>query len=404
MMTFFGFSPLDLFSFVCVAGWLAMLIRVQFISSENVRLSAIQPLQSAVFPRVSVLVPACNEAAKVEPAMRSLLAQDYPNCRIIAINDRSTDDTPEILNRLASEFLDKLTVLHIRDLPAGWLGKNHANQKGYELIQSTKVLGRESDFILFTDADVVFGREVISKAVSYAIEKQVQHLVVYPKMLTENVFEESFIALFAMLFMWKFNPRGARNPKNKRDYIGVGAFNFISRRLYERIGTHEVLKGEVGDDVMLGYYVKQQNEATHVLNSEGEVRVRWREGLRDSLRAVVRSAFPGINFSWTWVGIAVVGTLGGLLAPYWLLLTGGNIERSCAAISLVILLGCYILIGKSFVKAVMCVVLHPVMAMLFLYALVRSAVQITWQGGVEWRGTFYPVSVLRAKQAALRKG
>lgn len=396
-----NFSWLELYAAACVAGWSVMLYHVWAMTRENVPLShiALLPLGQAS-PRVTVIVPACNESGKIEAALRSLCAQTYTNLRIIAINDRSTDATPEILNRLALEFPNRLRVIHISSLPEGWLGKNHANQTGYEAIETPIDNG---GYILFTDADVMFGKNVIAQTVAYAVQHKVGHIVAYPNLLSENIFEESFLAIFSLLFTWKFNPRAARDPNNTSAYIGVGAFNFIAQELYERIGTHQSLKNEVADDVMLGYRVKQQREATHVLNSESAVSVRWREGLWDSVRGIIRSAFPGVNFSWLWVGIGVIGTFGGLLAPYGLWLygwIGGSLFVAvCGAASVLLVLCCYSVLGKKFPRVLATTLLHPVMSVLFLYAMVRSAVQITVQGGVVWRGTFYSIEVLRRKPA-----
>src|SRR5438309_2764680 len=98
------------------------------------------------WPALAVIFAARNEAAGVEQATRSLLAQDYPELEVIAVDDRSTDDTGAILDAIAAED-PRLRVVHVRDLPAGWLGKNHA-------LQSAAGETR-ADWLLFTDADVV---------------------------------------------------------------------------------------------------------------------------------------------------------------------------------------------------------------------------------------------------------
>ncbi len=378
------FSLLHAFSLFCVGGWLMMCARAVMLNVWIPKL-ATAPTPNA-FPLVSVIVPAKNESKKIRASLQSLLAQDYPNLEIIAINDRSDDETGEIIDELAKQDA-RLKVIHITELPTGWLGKNHANQRG--------VAEANGEYVLFTDADILFAPSTISKTVGYAQKHKAKHIVVYPKMLSENIFEESFLALFGMLFVWKFNPMGARNPKNKRAYIGVGAFNFIERALYEAIGGHYPLKAEIADDVKLGYFVKQRGEATHVVEGRDFVQVRWREGLWDSIKGIERSAFAGVNFSWTWVWIGVFGTLFGLLAPYWLWLLDDEMARLCAVSSLGLIYIGYAVGKKSFSRAGVITLLHPIMSVLFLYALVKSAVMVSFRGGVEWRGTFYPSEVLK---------
>lgn len=381
-----SFSLLHFFSLFCAGGWLWMAARAIRLRLWIPKLSdAPSPHR---FPRVSVIVPARNEAKKLRATLRSLLSQDYPNFEIIAIDDRSDDETGAIIAEFAQRDA-RVKAIRIERLPSGWLGKNHANQRGADLATG--------EYILFTDADILFAPTTLSKTVGYALQSRARHVVVYPKMLYDDVFEEAFLALFGSLFVWKFNPIGARDPNNKRAYIGVGAFNFIERSLYRAIGEHEPLKAEIADDVKLGYFVKQRREATHVVEGREFVQVRWREGLWDSVKGIERSAFAGVNFSWLWVGIGVLGTLFGLLAPHWLLLSSDAFARLCGAVSLGFVYVGYAVGKGSPLRAIHVALLHPIMSLLFLYALLKSAFLVALKGGVEWRGTFYATDILRAK-------
>src|SRR5580704_4554015 len=72
-------------------------------------------------PTVTVIVPARNESADITATLESLLNQDYPNLRIIAVDDRSTDTTGTIMDALAAQHPTKLHTLHVKELPTGWL-------------------------------------------------------------------------------------------------------------------------------------------------------------------------------------------------------------------------------------------------------------------------------------------
>ena len=109
------------------------------------------------WPKVSVVVPACNEADTLERAMSSLLACDYPNLEIVLVNDRSTDQTGHIMDGL-SERDQRIHVVHLDHLPAGWLGKLNAMHQGTQRVQG--------QLLLFTDADVHFEPSSIRRAVS----------------------------------------------------------------------------------------------------------------------------------------------------------------------------------------------------------------------------------------------
>ena len=110
------------------------------------------------WPALSVLVPACNEADKIEPAALSLLAQDYPDLQIVFVNDRSDDETGAIINRLAKDQ-PGVTALHIEQLSPGWLGKVNALHQGLQYSQG--------QFVLLTDADIHFQPETLKRAMAY---------------------------------------------------------------------------------------------------------------------------------------------------------------------------------------------------------------------------------------------
>src|SRR6185369_5444580 len=102
-------------------------------------------------------VPACNEAGTIETALASLLAQDYPGLEIVLVDDRSSDGTGVIIDRLAASD-PRISAIHVRDLPIGWLGKVHALQRGLERVRGA--------LVLFTDADIYFAPGSLRRAVS----------------------------------------------------------------------------------------------------------------------------------------------------------------------------------------------------------------------------------------------
>ena len=158
-------------------------------------------------PRVSIIVPARNEEADIELSLTRLLELDYDNYEIIAVNDRSTDRTGEIMERVArASGGDRLRVLHHRELPAGWLGKTHA--------MWTATNEATGDWLLFTDADVVFKPDSLRRAVAYAEAEKADHVVLFPQMVMKKPGEYMMIAFFQTMFVFGHRPWKVADPKS----------------------------------------------------------------------------------------------------------------------------------------------------------------------------------------------
>src|SRR4051794_32863197 len=192
-------------------------------------------LAAEACPALSIVVPALNEAETVEPALRSLLALDYPRLEIIAVNDRSTDATGEILDRLAAEDA-RLRVVHVTDLPEGWLGKNHALHVG-----SAAASG---EWLLFADADVVYAPDALRRAMALALARGSDHLVALPRILVEGFWEKTFVGFFMVMFSFRFRTWQAAWRRGY-GYVGVGAFNMVRAAVYRALGGHAALRMEV---------------------------------------------------------------------------------------------------------------------------------------------------------------
>ena len=107
------------------------------------------------------------------------------------------------------------------------------------------------DWLLFTDADVLFRADALSRAIAYAEAESADHVVLFPRMIMHSPGERMMIAFFQTLFVFGHRPWKVADPKTK-DHMGVGAFNLIRRRVYEAVGTYQALRFEVLDDMKLG--------------------------------------------------------------------------------------------------------------------------------------------------------
>jgi glycosyltransferase involved in cell wall biosynthesis len=334
-------------------------------------------------PRISIIVPARNEQETIAQVLQHLLALDYENYEVVAVNDRSTDETGRQMESVAR---DRLRILHIEELPSGWLGKPHAMWKAAQQASG--------DWLLFTDADVFFRPDVIRRALSYAEESGADHVVLFPRLLLHSVGERIMIAFFQSMFVFGHRPWKVADPKSK-DHIGVGAFNLIRRKVYDEIGTYEALRFEVLDDIKLGKVVKNKGFSQRNVFGNDLISLRWGHGARGIVDNVTKNFFAVMSYQ-TWRMIASSFAVAVLnLMPFAGILLAHGWAKIPFALALSGIFGIYLGMAKRSDFGAYYFLLHPVGAFLFVYAMLRSMTLTIWQDGIVWRGTKYHLDELR---------
>jgi glycosyltransferase involved in cell wall biosynthesis len=336
-------------------------------------------------PRISLIFAARDEEEKLPAALATLMTIDYPHLEIIAVNDRSQDRTGKILDDFALEH-ERLRVAHVDSLPAGWLGKTHALQTGYE--HST------GDWLLFTDADVRFAPQVVRRSVSLMNERALDHLTLFGDVEMEGFWEKVLITFFGLAFHVATDPYRVTDPESWT-YVGIGAFQLLKQSAYEAAGTHRRLAMEVVDDMKLGKIVKQAGFRSSVGLAQEGVVVRWHAGLGNLISGVTKNFFAAVGYN---VGLAVLAAIGMLLlnvAPFVAIFISHGWVRLLAVAAVVIALGFHVGVDIVMRVSPLYALTHPIGAVLFCYMLLRSTAVTLWQGGVTWRDTFYPLDELK---------
>ncbi|GAC1474601.1 MAG: glycosyltransferase [Isosphaeraceae bacterium] len=337
------------------------------------------------WPSLAVLIAARNEAPSVEKGTRSLLEQDYPALEVIAVDDRSTDGTGEILDALAREN-SRLVVIHVRALPAGWLGKNHALQQASE--------ATNAEWILLTDGDVMFAPGSLRQALAWASGNGLDHLTLAPDTLTETLGERIFLAMFCLAFalhapVWRVMKRRSKAA------VGVGAFNLIRAEAFRSIGGYRRLALSVDDDMRLGRALKFAGFRTGLLLGNDAVSVRWHIGLGGMIRGLEKNFFAALNFRLLVVPLAIffitiVGVMpfaGLFLGPWWSrAVCAAGIASAAAVLTQAR--------GANDLRWYHALFL-PLGALAFIAALLRSVLVTLRTGGVTWRDHHYPLRELR---------
>jgi glycosyltransferase involved in cell wall biosynthesis len=343
------------------------------------------PAADADCLRISILFAARDEEEKLPGALATLIGIDYPNFEVIAVDDRSTDATGRILDEFASTH-PRLRVVHVTELPAGWLGKPHALQRAYE--------ASTGDWLLFTDADVKFRPDALGRAVALAKRRGLDHLTLLADVEMSGFWETVLLTFFGMAFHLGNNPGGVSD-ENSRAYVGVGAFQLMSRAAYEASGTHRRLAMEVVDDMKLAKMIRQAGFRSGVGVSGDAVVVRWHTGLGNLIRGTTKNFFAAFGYNLPFAVIGLLGMLAVNVLPLAGIVFGGGWVRGFSVIAVLMALCFHAGVDVVMRVSPLYAFTYPLGALLFCYMLLRSTVVTLWQGGIVWRDTFYPLEELK---------
>jgi glycosyltransferase involved in cell wall biosynthesis len=342
-------------------------------------------------PSLTVIVPARDEAADIAATLHSLLQQDYANLQIIAVNDRSADRTGKIITTLATQHPDRLRALHVTDLPSGWLGKTHA--------MALAARQAPTDYLLFTDADVLFRSDAIRRALAYAVASQADHLVTFPTTIIKRWDEAALLSFFQLFGLWAARAWRIADPKSKHDAIGIGAFNLLRRGAYLHIGGFESLRMEIVEDVGIGRRIKRAGLAQRVAFGRGLVSIYWAAGFNGLVNVMTKNIFSAFRF---YVWLSLIGCL--WLIVFCVAPAAGLFyapTRIPAILALAAVAYGYRLMGRHSGLSTWNTVFFPLSALVFVFTLLRSMITTLKLGGVRWRGTFYSLAELRKNAAPL---
>jgi len=251
----------------------------------------------------------------------------------------------------------------------------------------------ESDYLLFTDADVLFSPSILRRALAYAEMEKADHLVVMPTMQVRAKGEGIVLGFFQVLGMWASRPWRVSDPEAKRDVIGVGAFNMLRRDALMAMGGLELQRLAVLEDITLGRRVKAAGLRQRVVFAPGLVLVHWAKGAGGLVRVMTKNVFSSVNFR----PVLMLGVCAWILGFCLLPLAGLGCWPT--VLPALVVMGCVAAVYRTF--GVLSGIdarygwLYPVGAVIFIYAMLRSMVVAFLIGGVRWRGTHYPLQELR---------
>lgn len=352
------------------------------------KIQDVPPIDGEDLPQVSVIVAARNEEQNIEEALQSLLALDYDNSEIIVVDDRSTDATGEILDRIAADN-PRLRVDHVTELPPGWLGKNYALYHG--------VAQSSGELILFTDADIVMQPSLLRRAVGYLIEHDIDHLPMLFEVRMPSWLLKSFVVTFSVYLMTYCRPWQCPNPRSTA-HIGVGGFNLVRRDVYQAIGTHEAIRMRPDDDLKFGKLIKKHGFRQELLNGSALMYVPWYASLRELVVGLEKNAFSGVDYS---IGYTLLVSSAMLLFnvfPFIAVFIASGVTWWLYVVVVASLLA--MALGSAYHGRMQlsCALGFPLGALMFVFVQWRATILNLWHGGIRWRDTHYSLAELKANK------
>lgn len=368
------------------AGIVFFLLVLLAIASSNLRI--LRRLERyprpTRLPRVSILLPARHEERNIEPCVRSLLGQDYPDFEVLTLyDDDPQDGTSGLLQELVGEA-PRLKVFQGEPLPHDWLGKHWACQQLAEAAQG--------ELLLFTDADTRHHPQALREAMAALLTEEADLLTALPRQELGSWGERLVVPLIPWSIL-SFLPLGlAYRLRAPALSAANGQFMLFRAEAYRAIGGHAAVRGDVADDLALARRVKAHGLRWRLVDAQARVSCRMYRNFREAFTGLSKNLFAAFGcrlvpfvLVWAWLGIVFLQPavmLGLALAArgpasaLYLGLTGGAV--GCA----VLLWG---LIARRFRFPVYLALVYP-LTMLVALALAGSSLILSLTGRTTWKG------------------
>ncbi|MFQ5451437.1 MAG: glycosyltransferase [Nitrospinaceae bacterium] len=375
--------------------WIHTMTAIQFILAAGVvvyltlnmlHLVRVRPARGPLpsHPFVTVCVPARDEERDIRTCLTSLLAQDYPRFEVIAVDDNSTDATGEIIRSLAEKH-SNLVFVEGSPLPPGWLGKPHA-------LHQAQKRGR-GDYLLFTDADVVFQPHALTSAVHAMVTRNLDMLSLMPAAVFGSFWERAvqpvvFGFIAALTRFEKINRPG--DPAA----MGFGAFLMFKKEVYEKMGGHEAVKGEILEDVMLARLAKRAGFRLLVADAKPLFSIRMYHSLGEIWTGWKKNLFIAMKKSIPRTLYHVGMILGFVLTPWLVVLANlwqgtGWFWSGLSLSALLLNLGAGTGLCDELKLRRANALLFPLGAVIMAAIMLNSMAQVLVRGQTEWRGRTY---------------
>ena len=343
-------------------------------------------------PLISVCIPARNEGRNIRRCVEAVLAQTYPRFEIVVIDDRSTDETPDILQQLSTD--SRLKVMRGAELPEGWAGKPHA------LVQAAAAA--RGEWLCFLDADTFLVPGALAACYSKAVATGSDMFTILTRQITGTFWEKVVMPLVMTALSVGFPPRQVNDPK-RRIAVANGQFILVKRSVYQALGGHERIKDKIVEDKALAELVKWNGHRLILADGRRVASTRMYTSLPQMWEGWTKNIYLGLREQ---PGLILIGAFGGfllvlsalflpiwpLLGLFWYLHGGG--WPALAIIAMALVVWAALLFARAQVAQAMGISRRyaftlPLGAGIFAAMMMVSAWKVVSGRGVTWRGRRY---------------
>lgn len=332
---------------------------------------------------VTVIVPARNEGKRIlTRSVSSMLIQRHRNIQVVVVDDRSTDETGDILENLKKETeSSRLTIVIGKELPEGWLGKPHALEQGLQVANG--------EWILTTDADIVFAPEAVGTAVSHAETNGYDALTLVPRLDLESFWERVFMPVFGWFCLLAMPLHRVNDPR-RPESLGVGNFFLVRRSVLEKLGGFSSIRADVAEDLRLAEIIKGEGFRLRIETAPDLIRTRMYAGLSEMWSGFTKNLFSALKFSVVKGAAAFVTIIGFGVLPVvafpMLFLAGFESAAAFCFTAYLIQILAFAVILKNIEQNPIYAVFIPLGFLIYGLILLNSMLRILSGKGVMWKG------------------
>ncbi|CAN5201785.1 glycosyltransferase [soil metagenome] len=336
------------------------------------------------WPSITVVTPARDEAAGVAHCVTSILSQPYPGLlSMVLVDDQSQDGTAQIAAHAAAAIgaSDRLTVLSGVPLPPGWTGKLWAVKQGLMEVESRPVM---PDYVLLTDADIVYSGDVLMRLVARAQNEQLAMTSVMAKLRCESLAEKYLIPAFIFFFGMLYPFAWVRN-RSRETAAAAGGCILVRRDALTNAGGIDAIRGSLIDDCALAARLKTQGPVWLGF-SQDIISVRASDTVSDVGRMISRSAYAQLRYSPAILFGTIMGMLIVYLAPAAVALFGHGLAAAFAATAWLLMALAFQPTLRYYGQSALWGPALPAIAVAYMVFTVNSALQHSQGRGGMWKG------------------